>query len=59
MKLFLQSTKPGHEDKRFTILKFDPETKRGVVVGEMGVEFDTDLSKEALIKWGYKVVREP
>jgi hypothetical protein len=57
MKLWLQSTREGKEGLRFEVLKYDLDTKRGTVIGEMGVEFDTDLSKEALTKWGYKVVK--
>lgn len=58
MKLFVQSTRPGKEDVRFAILKFDAETKKGILIGEMGVEFESDLSKDNLIKYGYKVVKE-
>lgn len=58
MKLFLQSTKEGKEATRFEIKAFDPETKRGVIIGGIGVEFETDLSKENLVKYGYKVVKE-
>ena len=58
VKLFVQSTRPGHEDKKFEILEFNPETKKGVLIGAMNVRFDADLSKEALLKDGYKVVKE-
>ncbi|MHB0965319.1 MAG: hypothetical protein ACYC36_02585 [Bellilinea sp.] len=57
MKLYLQSTKPGKEDTRFEVLKYDAETKKGIVVGSMGVEFETEMSKETLLKYGYKVVK--
>lgn len=58
MKLYVQSTREGKEDLRFEIKQYDPETKRGVIIGSMGVEFDTDLSKENLLKNGYKIVKE-
>jgi hypothetical protein len=58
MKLFLQSTRPGKEDLRFEILKYDPETKQGVILGSYGVEFPANLEKEYILKTGYKVVRE-
>jgi hypothetical protein len=58
MNLILQSTREGKEDVRFEILRYDPGTKRGVLLGSMGVEFESDLSKEALLKAGYKVVKE-
>jgi len=57
MNLFLQSTREGKEDVRFEILKYDPETQKGVLLGSMGVEFESDLSKEAILKAGYKVVK--
>lgn len=58
MKLFVQSTRPGKEDLRFEVLSYDPETRQGVLLGSMGTEFDTDLSKENLLKNGYKIVKE-
>lgn len=58
MKLFVQSTRPGFEHRRFEILEFNPETKEGVLIGEMKSRFKADLSKEALLKDGYKVVKE-
>lgn len=57
MKLYLQSTKPGQEAKRFEVLSYDPETKKGIVVGSVGTKFETDMAKETLVKYGYKVVR--
>ena len=58
MKLVLRSTRPGKENLRFEILKYNSETKIGLLIGEMGIEFESDLSKEALTKYGYKVVKE-
>lgn len=57
MKLMLQSTRPGKEDLRFDIKSFNPETKKGVIRGSMGCDFEEDLSKENLLKNGYKVVK--
>lgn len=58
MKLYVQSTREGKENLRFEVRQYDPETKRGVIMGSMDVEFDTDLSKENLLKNGYKIVKE-
>lgn len=57
MKMFLQSTRPGKEKMRFEILSYNAETKQGILIGSMGVKFDADLSKEAVLKKGYKVVK--
>lgn len=56
MKLWLESTKGGVV-KRFEVLSYDPETKKGIVIGEVGTKFETDMAKETLIKYGYKVVK--
>jgi len=58
MKLWVQSTKPGGEDKRFEVVAYDPVTKKGKVKSKMGTVFDEDLSKEFLVKHGYKIVKE-
>ena len=58
MKLFLQSTKEGREPRRFEVLSYDPETKKGCVIGALGVEFEADMSNEKLLQYGYKVVKE-
>jgi len=58
MKLYLQSTREGQEAKRFEVLSYDPTTQKGIVKGGMGVEFETDMRKETLVKYGYKVVKE-
>lgn len=57
MKLYLQCTKPGGEAKRFEVLSYDPETKKGQVIGALGVKFEADMAKESLLKYGYKVVK--
>jgi len=57
MKLYLESTKGGVV-KRFEVLSYDPETKKGIVIGEVGTKFETDMAKETLVKYGYKVVKE-
>lgn len=54
---YLVSTKPG-TDKKFRVISYDQETKKGCIIGTMGVEFDADMSKEALLKSGYKVMKE-
>ena len=58
MKLYIQSTRPGMEDKRFEVLAYDPETKKGKVIGGMGTEFETDMSKESLLQYGYRIIKE-
>lgn len=58
MKLVLRSVREGKENLRFEILKYDPETHIGLLIGEMGISFESNLSKEALTKYGYKVVKE-
>ena len=54
---FLVSTKPD-SDKKFKVVSYNPLTKKGRIIGAMGVEFDADMSKEALLKSVYKVVKE-
>jgi len=56
MKLYLESIK-GEVVKRFEVLSYDPETKKGIVIGEVGTKFETDMAKETLVKYGYKVVK--
>lgn len=56
MKLYLESTKGGVV-KRFEVLSYDAETKKGIVIGEVGTKFETDMAKETLVKYGYKVVK--
>jgi len=56
MKLWLESTK-GEVVKRFEVLSYNPETKKGIVIGEVGTKFETDMAKETLVKYGYKVVK--
>jgi hypothetical protein len=57
MKLYLQSTlDPGI---RFEILSFNPDTKQGVVrSARYGSEFQADLTKDALVKGNYRIVKE-
>ena len=57
MKLYLESTRANTLGKRFEVLSYDPETKKGIVVGEIGTKFETDMAKETLLKYGYKVVK--
>ena len=50
---YVESTKtPG---LRFRILSYNPETKQGVLIGELQNEFETDMSKERLLKNNYVV----
>jgi len=56
MKLYLESIK-GEVVKRFEVLSYDAATKKGIVIGDVGTQFETDMAKETLIKYGYKVVR--
>jgi len=57
MKLFLESTREQTRGKRYEVLSYDPETQKGVVKGEHGSQFETDMKKETLVKYGYKVVK--
>ena len=50
----LQSTK--NPDKVFEVIKYDADTKIGILRGALGTEFPHDMSKEHLVKYGYKVV---
>jgi hypothetical protein len=56
MKIYLESTRSG-TTKRFEVLNYNAETKKGVVLGEMGTEFETAMDKETLVKYGYKVIK--
>ena len=55
MKLFIENLK--NPKVRFEVESFDKETKVGILKGEYGARFSRNLSKEALAKYGYKVVR--
>ncbi len=55
MKVYLESTKGT--GTRFEVLSYDPETKKGRVIGMMGKEFSADMSKDNLLKTGYKVIK--
>jgi len=57
MNLYIQSTRPGKEEVRFKVLSFDATTKKGIIIGSLNTKFEADLSKEALLKAGYKVVK--
>lgn len=56
MKIYLQSTK-GNPDTKFEVLSYDPETKKGMIMGSLGKSFPADMSKEALAKSGYRVIK--
>lgn len=51
----VQSTKPN--GPTFEIVRYDQETKEAVLRGSMGVEFKSNIAKDQLLKYGYKVVR--
>lgn len=53
----LKSTKPN--GPVFEIVSYNSETKKGVLLGAMGVEFTEDLDKERLKKWGYRIEAKP
>lgn len=53
-KLYLHSIHPCNRNLEFEILKFDKETRMGVIRGEFQ-PFKTNLSKEALLKSGWRV----
>jgi hypothetical protein len=55
MKLYLESTKGT--DTRFEVVSYDPETKKGRIIGTLGKEFSADMSKENLLKTGYRVIK--
>jgi hypothetical protein len=57
MKLYLESTREQTKGKRYAVLSYDPETKKGIVQGEQGSKFETAMDKETLVKYGYKVVK--
>ena len=57
MKLYLESTREQTKGKRYLVLSYDPETQKGQVQGEHGSKFETDMRKETLVKYGYKVVQ--
>lgn len=55
--LYLESIKnPTH---RFRILKYDPDTKQGKLIGDLGCEFKQDLSRETIEKRGYTLKSYP
>ena len=54
-KLYLESTRKPN--LHFEVLAYDPETKKGKIMGSLGTPFDADMSKEALLKSGYKVIK--
>ena len=57
MALYLESTtKTG---PKYKILSYDPATKKGKVLGNIGAEFETDLTKERVMKNGYRIVNLP
>jgi hypothetical protein len=60
MRLILQSIREGKADQRFEVLRYDAETKKGVIRrdGGVGPEFETQMDKPTLEKYGYKVIRE-
>lgn len=53
-KLYLHSLNDCHKNKEFEVLTYNKETKRGTVKGELA-PFETDLSKETLVKNGWKI----
>ncbi len=42
---------------RFRVLAYDKDSKMGKLAGEYGAEFSRDLSKPALAKFGYRIVK--
>lgn len=56
MSLIVQSTKPGGPS--FRVLRYNPDTKMGVLVGSLGKEFEHSLDRDYLIKNHYKIVAE-
>lgn len=42
---------------RFQVVSYDKDTKQGKLKGEFGSEFTRDLSKPALDRYGYKLIR--
>ena len=58
MRLFLESTREKTLGKRYEVLSYDNETKKGIVQGEHGSKFETAMDKETLVKYGYRVVKE-
>lgn len=56
MFLYIESTKAGPVI-RFQVLAYDKDSGIGKLKGELGTEFSRDISKPALEKYGYKVVK--
>lgn len=44
-------------DVRFQVVSYDKDTHTALLKGEYGAEFSQDISKEALVKKGYKIVK--
>ncbi len=55
MAWYLESTKAA--GLRFKIVELDRQTMQAKLLGETGVPFARDISKESLEKYGYKVVK--
>ena len=53
-RLYLHSIHDCNKNLEFEILKFDKETRKGIIKGEYQ-PFETNLSKEALTKSGWRV----
>lgn len=55
MHIYVENLK--NPDVRFKVMSYDKATKIAKLKGEYGAEFTRDISKEALEKFGYKLVK--
>jgi hypothetical protein len=55
MPIYIQNVK--NPNVRFEVLAYDKTTGMGKIKGELGAEFTRDISKPALEKYGYAVVK--
>ena len=55
-ELWIKSTRNNLEYK---VLSYNKETKMGTLIGSLGMEFEEELTKERLEKYGYvRVIKE-
>jgi hypothetical protein len=55
--MYLYAENIKNPNLRFEVIEYDKETKMGKLRGEYGAEFTRELSKEAMKKFGYKIVQ--
>jgi hypothetical protein len=55
MHVYLENLK--NPTVRFEVVSYDKATHTAKIKGEYGAEFSRDVSKEALAKYGYRIVK--